>query len=125
MPFHTSVFAVSITLSYSAIDAGRGEVYVGDYEIGADVRTSSERLVKREEFFVEAQSATIITSDASLAHSARQAGCSVQEIDYPRAGVIARLGWQRIQRGEIIRPEDLEANYIRRSDAEIFSKPKS
>jgi hypothetical protein len=37
--------------------------------------------------------------------------------------VIARLGWERLQQGQTVRPEELEANYIRQSDAEIFSKP--
>jgi tRNA A37 threonylcarbamoyladenosine modification protein TsaB len=46
-------------------------------------------------------------------------------IEYPNAGVIARLGWDRLQRGQTVRPEQLEANYIRHSDAEIFSKPAS
>jgi hypothetical protein len=48
----------------------------------------------------------------------------VEQVDYPRSDVIARLGWERIQCGQTVRPEELEANYIRRSDAEIFSTPK-
>jgi hypothetical protein len=43
--------------------------------------------------------------------------------EYPNSGVIARVGWEHLQRGEVVRPEDLDANYIRHSDAEIFSKP--
>jgi tRNA threonylcarbamoyladenosine biosynthesis protein TsaB len=109
---------------YSAIDAGRGEVYAGEYEIGGKNRMLSERLLSREEFLTEAKAEQIVTPDAGLADSAREAGCRVQQIDYPRADVIARLGWERIQSGGTVRPEDLEANYIRRSDAEIFSKPK-
>jgi hypothetical protein len=34
------------------------------------------------------------------------------------------LGWRKIQLGETVLPEELEANYIRRSDAEILSKTK-
>ena len=109
---------------YSAIDAGRNEVYAGDYEIGAEVRMFSERLLGREDFFAEAKAALIVTPDAGLADGARDAGCHVQQVGYPRADLIARFGWERIQIGNIVRPEDLEANYIRRSDAEIFSKPK-
>jgi tRNA A37 threonylcarbamoyladenosine modification protein TsaB len=44
-------------------------------------------------------------------------------LSYPEQRVIARLGWEHLQRGETVRPEELEANYLRRSDAEIFSKP--
>ena len=38
---------------------------------------------------------------------------------------IARVGWRKMQSGETVAPEQLDANYIRRSDAEIFSKPIS
>ena len=45
----------------------------------------------------------------------------------PTAGAewahIARVGLQKIARGETVSVEKLDANYIRRSDAEIFSKP--
>jgi tRNA threonylcarbamoyladenosine biosynthesis protein TsaB len=109
---------------YSALDAGRGEVYVGHYDVGSQVQMLSERLLSREEFLAEAKDTTIITSDAALAESARQSATRVEQIAYPRADVIARLGWERIQRSNTVRPEDLEANYIRRSDAEIFFKPK-
>jgi hypothetical protein len=34
------------------------------------------------------------------------------------------LGWRKIQAGDTVSPEQLEANYIRQSDAEIFSKPQ-
>ena len=107
---------------YSALDAGRGELYVGEYEIGQPV---SERLLSREEFFAEAAGRIVVTPDPSLVEAARGAGCRAELIEYPRADVIARLGWERIRRGETVAPEELEANYIRRSDAEIFSKPKS
>jgi ribosomal-protein-alanine N-acetyltransferase len=103
-------------------------VYVGDYEIGSHVHMHSERLLSREEFVaealgVEATHKTIVTPDAVLAEAVRAAGIQAELIEYPNAGVIARLGWERLQRGQTVRPEELEANYIRHSDAEIFSKP--
>ena len=36
--------------------------------------------------------------------------------------MIARLAWRKLEKKETIAPEDLDANYIRRSDAEIFRK---
>jgi tRNA threonylcarbamoyladenosine biosynthesis protein TsaB len=118
----------------AALDAGRGDVYVGDYELHPAIRLHSDRLLSREEFLAEAESAgeiqkTIVTPNAVLAEALRAASemtqSAVEQIDYPGSGVIARLGWQHLQRGETVRPEDLDANYIRRSDAEIFSKPAS
>jgi tRNA threonylcarbamoyladenosine biosynthesis protein TsaB len=114
----------------AALDAGRGDVYVGDYELGPQMHMQSERLLSREEFLTEATGAeathkTIVTPDAVLAAMVQAAGTQVELIEYPNAGVIARLGWDRLQRGQTVRPEELEANYIRHSDAEIFSKPAS
>jgi tRNA threonylcarbamoyladenosine biosynthesis protein TsaB len=114
----------------AALDAGRGEVYVGDYEIGGNAgdpkpHMPSERVLGREEFLAEAKGGAVVTPDATLAELLQPAGIQCERIDYPGSVVVARLGWERIQRGETVRPEDLEANYIRRSDAEIFSQPKS
>ena len=114
----------------AALDAGRGDVYVGDYELGPRMRMHSERLLSREEFMAEASGAeathkTVVTPDAVLAAMVQAAGTQVELIEYPNAGVIARLGWERLQRGQTVRPDELEANYIRHSDAEIFSKPAS
>jgi tRNA threonylcarbamoyladenosine biosynthesis protein TsaB len=112
----------------AALDAGRGDVYAGDYELGPKVHMHSERLLSREEFVAEARGAeasgkAVVTPDAVLAETVRAAGIHVELIEYPNSGVIARLGWERLQRGQTVRPEELEANYIRHSDAEIFSKP--
>ena len=112
----------------AALDAGRGDVYAGDYELDPQMHMHSERLLSREEFVAEARGAeargkAVVTPDAALAETVRAAGIHVELIEYPNSGVIARLGWERLQRGQTVRPEELEANYIRHSDAEIFSKP--
>jgi tRNA threonylcarbamoyladenosine biosynthesis protein TsaB len=119
----------------AALDAGRGDVYVGDYELKPHTQLHSERLLSREEFLAEAKGdkvksaeathKTVVTPDAVLAAMVQGARNQVELIEYPNAGVIARLGWERLQRGQTVRPEELEANYIRHSDAEIFSKPTS
>jgi tRNA threonylcarbamoyladenosine biosynthesis protein TsaB len=107
----------------SALNAGRGDVYAGDYELGPPIRMHSERLLTSEEFLSAAAGKSVFTPDAALAETLRAAGVDVTLSDYPNSALIARLGWDRLQRGETVRPDELEANYIRRSDAEIFSKP--
>jgi len=116
----------------AALDAGRREVYVGDYEIdpgkSASVRMHSERLLSREKFLAEVRvvnsnSKTIVTPDSMLAAALRNDGIQVELIEFPNSGVIARLGWERLQRGQTVLPEELQANYLGHSDAEIFSKP--
>jgi tRNA threonylcarbamoyladenosine biosynthesis protein TsaB len=115
---------------FAILDAGRGDVYVGDYEFNPLPRVHSEHLMSREEFLAEAKGVSVtghavVTPDAALAEAVRAAGIQVRQIEYPNGGVIAQLGWEHHQRGETVRPEELEANYIRRSDAEIFSQPVS
>jgi tRNA threonylcarbamoyladenosine biosynthesis protein TsaB len=121
----------------AVLDAGRGEVYCGDYDInGNSAQLRTESLIKREDLFAvqrrqmpssEPQNAltaetTLVTSDYSLAEAARAAGFSVSVVEAIDAGAIARLGWRRIEAGETVSPEQLEANYIRRTDAEILAK---
>jgi tRNA threonylcarbamoyladenosine biosynthesis protein TsaB len=104
------------------LDAGRGEVYAGEYEVGKGARMLSERLLTRAEFVTEARGYVVVTPDPGLSSLARSSGLEAVEIEQPRSDVIARLGWGKLQAGETISPEELEANYIRRSDAEIFAK---
>jgi tRNA threonylcarbamoyladenosine biosynthesis protein TsaB len=110
----------------AALDAGRGEVYVGEYEIAGDAaRPLQEQLLPKDEFWSGAGNTAVTTPDETLATSARNAGISVLPVATPSAEMISRLGWQKLQAGKTVSPEQLEANYIRRSDAEIFAKPVS
>ncbi len=106
----------------AALDAGREEIYAGEYEIGNVSTLLRERLLTREEFLAAADRHTVVTPDNNVADAVRGKGLQVEEIERPRSDVIARLGWKKVSAGETVSPEALEANYIRRSDAEIFSR---
>jgi tRNA threonylcarbamoyladenosine biosynthesis protein TsaB len=108
----------------AALDAGRKEVYLGEFA-GRDRerRAISQTLVSRAQCFREATS-TLVTPDRELAEAARAEGLEVEEVGRPQSDVIAGLGWQKIQLGETVSPAELEANYLRRSDAEIFAPPR-
>jgi len=109
----------------AALDAGRGEVYTGEYEVsGGAARFKNEQLLPRNEFLSTAHGFMVSTPDPGLADLARQAGLRVFLIT---VGVeaIAKVGYRKLRAGETVTPEQLEANYIRRSDAEIFAKPVS
>jgi len=107
----------------AALDGGRGEVYFGAYEIAADsVRVLREELVSRAEFLSLARESSVATPDSALAAAARDHGLNVFPIERPDAEMIARFGWKKLQAGETVSPERLEANYLRRSDAEMFVK---
>jgi tRNA threonylcarbamoyladenosine biosynthesis protein TsaB len=101
----------------AAMDAGRNEVYVAEFS----GTLGQQRLLTTPQFLREAQGKVVKAFDANVANTARAAGVNVKEIPRPRADVVVRLGWQKIQARELTLPEELEANYIRRSDAEIFS----
>lgn len=108
----------------AALDAGRGEVYVGDYQVnGSGAHLVAERLLGLDSLGKTA--ALLVTPDKAVVDAARAWGLHVLEVDRPESDVIARLGWQRIQAGQTVSPEELDANYIRRSDAEILAKTKS
>ena len=107
----------------AALDAGRSDVYVGEYEIPANAgQVPREHILTRSEFFAQARGWTVVTPDAVLAEAAGAAGLSVSTLVPISAAAVARLGWRKIQSGETVTPEQLEANYIRRTDAEMLKK---
>jgi tRNA threonylcarbamoyladenosine biosynthesis protein TsaB len=108
----------------AALDAGRGDVYFGAYAIaGESVQVLQEQLLSKAEFLSAARESSLITPDPSWAAVRREAGLPVFVVEAPSAEMIARLGWRKLQAGETVSPEQLEANYMRRSDAEMFAKP--
>jgi tRNA threonylcarbamoyladenosine biosynthesis protein TsaB len=105
---------------FAALDAGRGEVYVAEYSVSqAQTTLLKQELLTFAEFVASNGDREIITSDTKIADLAREKGLRVTQVAYPRADVIARLGLEKIQAGEVISAESLDANYIRRSEAEI------
>lgn len=109
----------------AVLDAGRNEVFAGEYEVAnSGSRLIREQLLSHDEWLDSATDWVIVTPDKAIAEAARSKGLQVQEIERPRSDAIARLGWKKIQAEETVSPEALDANYIRRSDAEIFSRSK-
>lgn len=110
----------------SAIDAGRGELYAGEYEFAnGATRLIREKLLSMEEFLECARGSSVVTVDPDLLAQARTAGLAALPVDTISSEMIARLGWRKLQAGETVDPAQLDANYIRRTDAEIFAKPPS
>jgi tRNA threonylcarbamoyladenosine biosynthesis protein TsaB len=110
----------------AVLDGGRGEIFFGAYVIAGDsVEVVREELFSKTEFLAEARKSTVATPDANLAAAARDAGLTVSVVEAPGAETIAAFGWKRIQTGTVVSPEQLEANYMRRSDAEMFVKVSS
>jgi len=110
----------------TVLDAGRGELYLGEYEITNDsARLISETLVNAKELPVWRPGHPIVTADRGLAESLAASGLSASVGGPLDAAAIARVGWKKIGDGQTIPPDQLDASYIRRSDAEVFGKPRT
>jgi tRNA threonylcarbamoyladenosine biosynthesis protein TsaB len=105
----------------AALDAGRSEAYVGEYVLGdAGATRVRESLVGQEELpalVAGHGEATVVTPDEAIAKL-----LDARRVARPQSDAIARLAIRKIMAGETVAPEELDANYIRRSDAEIFAK---
>ena len=114
---------------FAALDAQRGEIFLGEYEVRSEMLQATplrqETLLTREEFVSALpQHATVVTPDASIAALALPSGTTLRQIERPGADWAARIGLRKILAGQTVAAEALDANYVRRSDAEIFSAPK-
>jgi tRNA threonylcarbamoyladenosine biosynthesis protein TsaB len=126
----------------AAIDAGRKEVFLGVYRRNANASAEKSgpqpgahldhALIKQREELLTQQDflatlgterpAVIITCDAALAELASASHSAVLVVTRPGSEVIARIGAGKLLLGETVSVEALDANYLRRSDAEIFFK---
>ena len=115
---------------FAALDAHRGEVFLGEYDVHTERLQASplqgESLLTREAFLAALPTgATVITPDASIAALALPAGTTLLQIERPGAEAIARIGLRKILAGQTVTADALDANYVRRSEAEIFSTPRN
>jgi len=101
------------------MDAGRGEVYAGDFKIsGRQAIAGRQRSLELREL-AWSRDREIVAADLKVVELARQQGLQVNQVADPRADSIAALGFERITAGETVSALDLDANYIRPSEAEI------
>jgi len=104
----------------AATDAGRGEIYVGIYDVQNGITSCvSEQVITSADLASEFAGARLVTRDQKLASDLTQKGVPIQQVAAPAADDIARIGFEKLQRGETVSPEALDATYIRRSEAEI------
>jgi tRNA threonylcarbamoyladenosine biosynthesis protein TsaB len=116
----------------AALDAARGEVYAGEYTVSSEygafpVRAEHEALSTIDDFCTwlgaRIPVPTTFTSDAVIAEQVKKSGSPAEELARPSADFYARAGLMKFAAGLTVTPEALDANYIRRSDAEILGTP--
>ena len=110
----------------AALDAGRSEVFYGLYEVeGGKPTCLNEQLLSSTELIEYANKPDVVltlTSDSLLKEKLSEAGVEVHLTERPDSSMIARIGARKLIAGQTISVEALDANYLRRSDAEIFFK---
>ncbi len=115
----------------AVLDAQRNEVYFGEYMITNGLAVMQrEGLAPLPEFAasIAQQQGTIVTPDAKVAEALNSAIAATQRtvrlVARPHAVDYARIALARHLAGEHDDPVTLDANYLRRSDAEIFAAPR-
>jgi tRNA threonylcarbamoyladenosine biosynthesis protein TsaB len=106
-------------LRAAVLDARRGEVYGGVYDAG--LRLVQEEVVAKIEDWL----AGLPGGDLEIVtHGLRLEGESRPVVKAPRslAGSIGQIAFDRLGRGEALDPAEIDANYVRRSDAELLWK---
>lgn len=111
-------------LIYALLDAGRGEFYVGIYQDGDRRR---EALMTREELLAvqdsePKQDQIWVACEPTVAESL--ASLNPQLVAEPAAEDALVLAPSRIRRHDFDDVATLDANYLRRTDADIFAKPR-
>jgi tRNA threonylcarbamoyladenosine biosynthesis protein TsaB len=109
----------------AAIDAGRSEYYVGEYHNGANL---GESLLSTEETVALAKQpgAGVLVCDESRADDISASACAALAIcgpvyvQPPDAAAALRFAITRFHARDFDDPETLDANYLRRSDAEVL-----
>ena len=107
----------------TVLDAGRGEFYVGEYRVVRNIATlrKPEMLLAREELLAfVTQGGVLVTPEPAIPNLFADA--RVRLVQRPGAAAIAEIGARKLRQGNTVSAEELDVNYIRRSDAEIFAK---
>lgn len=118
------------------VDAQRGQVFGGFYRGGGDsLALVGEEMVIAPERFLEVarelaggERIAWASPDASLVAAQEgwkireKRGETIEQVPATLAAVIGRIGLRRLQQSNTTDALALDANYVRRSDAEIFWK---
>jgi tRNA threonylcarbamoyladenosine biosynthesis protein TsaB len=116
----------------AAVDAGRGEYYVGEYQDGNNLGevlltgTETVALAKQPGAGVLVCDKSVV-GDGPVASTAcaALAICGPVYVQPPDAAEALRFALGRFRAGQFDDVETLQANYLRRSDAEVFRSART
>lgn len=103
------------------LNAGRGEIYVGEYRVTAGhAELLRGYIAKLPEF--RGERGTLLTPDESIANALRAAGQDIVLVEPVLADGVGRIGLRKLLEGNVADAATVDVNYMRRSDAELFHK---
>jgi tRNA threonylcarbamoyladenosine biosynthesis protein TsaB len=103
---------------HAVLDAGRGEFYYGEYVGRQCLR---EALMGREDLIAAVAGGVVVVCEAKVAEVLAELRPRV--VEEPSAADALPLALERIAEKKFDDAAMLDANYLRRTDAEIFAKP--
>jgi tRNA threonylcarbamoyladenosine biosynthesis protein TsaB len=103
---------------HAVLDAGRGEFYYGEY-VGR--RCLREVLMGVDDLPAAVAGGIVVVCEMKVADAL--VGVRPKMVDEPMVGDALPFALERIAAGEFDDVATLDANYLRRTDAEIFAKP--
>jgi tRNA threonylcarbamoyladenosine biosynthesis protein TsaB len=103
---------------HAVLDAGRGEFYYGEY-LGR--RRLRETLLSGKDVIAVAAGGIVVACESRVAEAL--GALTPQMVGEPSAGDALPFALERIDAGDFDDTATLDANYLRRTDAEIFAKP--
>lgn len=106
-------------LVHAVLDAGRGEFYYGEYSGSVCVR---EALLTRDEVMAAAAKGAVVVCEVKVAEDLAE--LNPRFVAEPVAGDALPFALERAVTGNFDDGALLDANYLRRTDAEIFAKLK-
>ena len=110
---------------HAVLDAGRGEFYYGEY-VGR--RCLREVLMGGEEVLAAVGGGVVVACEAKVMEALGGLGLELglevrlRMVEEPLAGDALPLALERIEVGDFDDAATVDANYLRRTDAEIFAK---
>ncbi len=110
----------SATLRAPVIDARRGEVYGALYGAAGELVQPETVMPFRDWIAQLPVDAEFVCATPSLFAAHTASGARWMECPRAIAGAVARLAATRLQSGQAVDPLAADANYVRRSDAELF-----
>lgn len=104
---------------FAALEAGRGEFYFGEY-VGR--RMVREALLSGDDLWAAVDGNEVVACEAKVVE--KLVGLKVRLVAEPSAGDALPFAVERALAGEFDDVAVVDANYLRRTDLEIFAKAK-